>query len=432
MATWIDQTYADVAKAAMTNLVGYFRPNQAQADEQQRRFMAGEIRNPDFRYPSLKGKRLGPKLDRLDEHLEPESEFMGLAASSELGQLWMDALERRRNSIRLARACQQSDMVAFAQANWAMGLTPREDIYNSVLCSLERRFSNDPDGPGEALLELLPASNSQSMLPGRYVMHGVRDRVMGLCDELHLPTRYRSRGMWDAQYFVDVFNRSLSSAGTGEWKAEITDKQRRMSTSPAKKRIFVPVDRKIPAYMGLAIVAHERLHVERYWRGEQSGFYLLYGGTAGNAWAEEGVTTVLEESITGKARTHTREDYYLAASLAAGLIDSEVRDFRAVYEVMVAYYRARDTEMMPADRSSESPEERAWIMAQRIFRGTDCKTPGVFFGKDTIYTVGNLNIWQLLERSPASVQHFTAGKFNPADTDEVKALVAAGVIPALN
>ncbi|MDQ5944226.1 MAG: hypothetical protein QG658_293 [Patescibacteria group bacterium] len=432
MATWIDQIYADVAKAATTNLVGYFRPNQAQADEQQRQFMAGQIRNPIFVYYGVSGKHFGPKLDRLDDHLEPGSEFMGLAASSELGQLWIRALERRRNSLRLARACQQSDMVAFAQANWAMGLMPREDIYNSILRSLERRFANDPEGPGQELLELLPSSNFKSLLPSERIMRDVQDRVMGICDELHLPTRYRLRGMWDAQYFVDMFNRSLTSSRAGEWKAEVTDKQRRMSTSSTKKRIFVPVDRKIPAFMGLAIMAHERLHVERYWRGEQSGFYLLYGGTAGNPWAEEGVTTVLEESIIGNIRLHTREDYYLAASLAAGMIDSEVRDFRAVYEVMVTYYRARDTEVMPSNRSSESPEERAWIMAMRIFRGTDCKTPGVFFGKDTIYTTGNLNIWQLLERSPASVQYFTAGKFNPADDDEVNALVAAGVIPALN
>lgn len=434
MATaWKDQVFAAVSEAAAIDTIKLFRPDPAEAAEQKRQFMAGEVRNPRYTYQALKGKRLGPVLDRLERAIETDSQLVEELDASPLSRLFGESLERRRALLRLARAAQSRDMTAFAAANRDLRFEPSEDIFQSILTSLYRRLQSDPYGSTELLLEILPEHDGTSMLPSHHLIERSRDALLALKDEMKIPTRVRTKGYWDAQYFAWLFERSFKSAGLEGWAPEITTKQARMSMSGIKRRIFIPADRVVPAKTALSSLVHERLHAERRYRGEQTGYFLLSSsGTASNRWAEEGVTTVTEQAVTGEARFHRGEEAYLATSLAAGLIDGRPRDFRTIYECMVIYYRLIDEERMPADRSLETPEERAWIRTNRVFRGTDCQTPGVYYGKDLIYAAGNLNIWALMERNPERVQYFTAGKFNPADDEEVRVLTQAGLIPALH
>ena len=115
MATaWKDQVFAAVSEAAAIDTIKLFRPDPAEAAEQKRQFMAGEVRNPRYTYQALKGKRLGPVLDRLERAIETDSQLVEELDTSPLSRLFGESLERRRALLRLARAAQSRDMTAFA------------------------------------------------------------------------------------------------------------------------------------------------------------------------------------------------------------------------------------------------------------------------------------------------------------------------------
>ncbi len=429
---WKDAAFARLAKACVTNFVGYFRPDARQLEEQKQLFMTGQVRNPHFTYPGMKGKPFALKLKRLDNALETGNELTALIDASPIARLYNDSLTRLRNAIRLAQAARARDMAAFAERNSSHGFTPREDIYQSILWSLERRLGSDRTSSyAELLHEILPTSDGMSLLPSQRLIRDLQEPLLELCDRMGLPSRYRHTGYWPPEYFAHQLQQAFDHRGMEGWQAEVTNKQARCSTNDTKRRIFVPATQELPAKRARAVAAHELLHAWRMWQGTATGYYLLYNGTATNPFIEEGVATAVQQGITGAVTNHVGEEAYLGIGLAAGLIDGEPRDFRAVYEILVLYYQLLEAETSLAERSKESPEERAWIRTYRIFRGTDCQTPGAYFGKDLIYAEGNLTIWEMLADHPERIDYFAAGKFNPANDREVNELVRAGIIPAL-
>ena len=424
---WKDADFRATAKAATTKPLTYFRPDVAEVNDQMRRFMEGEIRNPTFTYVNLQDVDFGRMLQALDAY-EP--------TDSVLEVLRGDLLVRRRNAIDLAQAAQAGDMDRFRLANRAVGFVPEEDLFQSILSSLRGRIEAFHSALGTELEALLPPSDGRSCLPSLDVFAYAHDAVMAVCEQMRLPTDLKLEGEWVADDMASMLRQAFADAGVNDWTVEITSKQTRISTSSTKK-IYIPADRKVKARKAFATMAHELIHAWRWIMGERTGQYLLFTGTAAVPWAEEGVTTVVEQVLLGadypgNQDRHAREDYYLAISLAEGLIDGERRDFRDVYTIMVAYYRFAEAELPVEFRSSETPEERAWIQTNRTFRGSDCQTPGVYWGKDTTYAASNLRIWDAVSSNLSLTQYFIAGKFNPADTTDVATLVAAGLIPDLS
>lgn len=419
---WHDPLFRTVIKACIVNLIGYFRPDQVQATDQQRRFMAGEVRNPSYVYVGMDDIDFDAKLAALDTY-KP--------TGSALDPLHEQVIARRRLMIALALASRSGNMEGFREVNAALGLLPDPRLYASILSSLVERATASSCEAGEKLLRLLPVSRcGVSLLPSSQLLMSHRDTIMAMCDTLKLATQIPSDAVWDARCIADYLERSLQSAGVTDTEVIVTNKQTRMSTTATK--FIIPESRSIPAWKAPAIMAHERLHHERWRRGQLSRYFLLFTGTASNVWLEEGVTTVTEQGILGSAAQHPREDYYLAISLAQGLLGDVPRDFRDVCEIMVRYYRFADSELSVYDRSTETPEERAWIQANRTFRGTDCKTPGTFYGKDVGYTASNWRMWTGIAADPAIIPLFPAGKFNPAVESEVGLLTNEGAVPVLS
>lgn len=423
---WKDAAYADLAEPEWLNFVAFFRGNTADDAEQKARFIAGEIRNPRLAYPKLKGRLFLVRMDRICQSLESDTGIQAQYADSPLQGIYVAALERSYNKLRLAQAAQFGDMWEFSQANAALGFTPQWDIFNSVLYRFEQKLEQADQAAYAYIIEQLPRSNQPPLEFPSAALEAVREPLLELCDRMGLPRRWRRSGDWEPEYTASQVQSAFDRRNLEGWEAEVTSDRTACSTEEDTRRIYIPSTRSMKALKARSIAAHELLHAWRYWLGEQSGLYLLYKGTANCAFVEEGIATALEQAVTGKVPHQVGSDTYLALGLAAGLGDDRPRDFRDVYEIMEAYYQ------LTSPKAAKSPQDRAWAQSLRVFRGTDCHTPGVYWGKDITYSVGKLAIANLLAEHPERIDYFTLGKFNPANQTEVDALVAADIIPDLS
>lgn len=426
---WRDNLYGATARRTQRSLVKAFRPDAKDASLEHKRLASGEVDFPNLTYPHLIKSDYSDSIQELTELLPTWLE------NTPLRRIYKRLLTERLLVNLLADAAKRGDMAAFRDFNRQLGYVPSGRFYLSICAHIRQRaevaLEYEASRPAAtALLEVLyPADPSQILLPDSSQVAACFPAMLDLCDQLELPTDVDFDAVWDAEELARVLRDSLLAVGVDDWTVEVTDQQQRISIDRPKKLAKIPSTRKLQGRDAYALIAHERLHIERALRGADSRYYFLYSGTAGYITGEEGTTLALEQALKGRADRHAREDYYLAIGLASGL-DVLPRSFKNVYEVMCAYYAFVDVEPDQEADATESPEERAWQQTLRTFRGTDCKGDGVFYGKDVVYAEGNLGIWQLLIEQPEQAQTFMIGKFNPMNPDDVRDLTELGLLAA--
>ena len=429
---WIDAEHAALAARTFVEHVDAFKPEGDHAKEQQQLFFAGEIRNPNFSYPQL--APVG-ETEALIEELN-----VTLATwqdNSPLGQLYRALFEERRAMQLMCAGAVLRDSSQFHAGNELLWGAPRPDVCASIVADLRQRAQKTIEKNDKAVDEaraLITALQSFDegpiLLPNKDQFAESQHLLLGILEDLHIPDGYPTEGHWEGPMMAEVLTKMFAAAGANLWRVVLVDDQQRLSVHRDLREVRMPRGRKLTAARARETCGHEGLHVYRALKGEQTGYYILYMGTAYYIYAEEGSTTALTQAMKGSITRHASEELYMAQCLAYG-VDGTQRDFRDVYEWLVAYFRFSSAKASAATKSAESPEQRAWTVALRTFRGTTCDVPGVYYGFGRAYAEGNLAVWNLLINQPERVPYFSIGKFSPFWDFDVDNLVTAGVIPKL-
>lgn len=169
-------------------------------------------------------------------------------------------------------------------------------------------------------------------------------------------------------------------------------------------------------------------HVGRKIKGKRSKLSLLGVGMDRYIKGEEGVTTVMEQAIDKSVDPFDVDmKYILAIGLAQGL-DGQKRDFRGVFETLKKQWTLREVAGGKTLAEAEkSATETAYNTCVRIFRGTDCKTPGVVYPKDMVYREGTLGVWQVMRERPQEMHRFTVGKYDPINARHIWVMDELGI-----
>lgn len=240
-----------------------------------------------------------------------------------------------------------------------------------------------------------------------------------------------------AEEVYELFLQYVAQAELPGWEVVIdtTGNKRIFSVGPTSQRIYIPdtkfltTRKKRLTRIGVeAIAAHEiGVHAKRVANGKQSSLQLLSYGLYDYLRGEEGAATYLQQTVEG-ADEFYGFDRYLAIMLATG-VDGLPRAFREVFEGMRYYYLLAEKAGTSCTQSVfDHATNTAFLVTQRVFRGTTGMEPGVVYTRDLAYLEGNIGMWQLLTDQPEMLQYLTLGKYDMLNPEHVSALMTLGII----
>lgn len=238
----------------------------------------------------------------------------------------------------------------------------------------------------------------------------------------------------DAQTIYDMFTEALKTLkmlktveNPDGWNV-ILDKSSKtgISVDQERKEVKIPKERAFAFEVLKGKLVHEiGVHVARRANGERSNLMMFGTGADRYEVGEEGVTMMLEKSLSKKGITKFEgQDLHFAISLARGL-DGKKRDFHDVYEILLRHHQLKG--LKAKDKPSEAGKT-AWNQCVRVFRGTDAKTPGSAFTKDIIYLEGSIAVWEAIGKNPEElVRVIAGGKYDPSNMRHIAILFLLGI-----
>jgi hypothetical protein len=347
-------------------------------------FLAGSIENPNFNYPNLNKDSLKEKLQEITDFrkkLKNES-------NNQVASLYKSLCQEQEVMIQMLLCAGKSNSEAFSSYSVKLFGEPNTNTYDFLR-------SKEPKN-----LE---------------INKGIIELSKHLAEKLDL----KVRGNVTSLQIKGLFDSALEKLFLKDWRC-IIDNEAHSIWVGNGKNVHVPASLTLGPEKVLPMIVHELSHIIRYENGKRSKLKLLSYGLDENRRGEEGVACLLESSASKKSLPEIRVAYYLSVALAMGL-DGKKKDFRKTFEAMKEYY-------LKDNISREKANSLAWNRCVRIFRGTNCKTPGACITKDLSYLEGALEINSELEKQPGLSKKVLIGKFNPSNKKQVSTLKSLEVI----
>lgn len=436
MSTPLDaQWYERFREHGTFHVVEYVMGEHDHREEQQQKFLDGDIENPTFHYPLIqlddverRAEELTTLRDDISEH--EENEIVRKAYSWRLDQ------KLEANELLLAIANDDRERLTALCTN--LFGAPDTSLFYYTLERIHQRIddavregTDAQKKAAEALRAALPATASHEThvnLPTRETIDLMRQRTQ---QEFGHYEQQLSTARVSALGIKAAFENALQVSDIDNWSIVVEKTNRSgMSVNHEERFVRIPEQRSIPARLLFGLTVHEiGTHIARRVHGEKSQLQLLGLGLHDTARAEEGIATVREQALSGRVRDFAGEVAYLAVGLGAGL-DGTPRDFRKTYEIVYAYFVFFFTTIKPEwDTSTilEKSQRSAWSRCVRTFRGTDCQTPGVVFTKDIVYREGNIEIWDVVRDRPEEIGRFNVGKYDPTNDEHLWILNELGL-----
>lgn len=251
-----------------------------------------------------------------------------------------------------------------------------------------------------------------------------------------------AEGKLDANNIVAATKIALRARGAVQWDAKLTDDSN-IDTTQSSQTIHVPKGRKMDlATFDGVIQGHEvDMHVMTRVNGDASGEPVL-GGTGCNGYLSwnEGHGKANEALLKGKASTEASAfTYYLSGGLALGLDNGRGRNQAQTHALVwrmnyvSAFLKGKVNNDNYQDVKTDTVA-KATKSLDRIFRGTDGKTPGVVFTKDVMtYYLGQVQVWRKWDADMALPEHERiaghllerSAKIDPLRPDHRRVAIAA-------
>jgi len=403
---------------AATEEVEWLQKNMQIIEEEREQFLANEIENPLFTYkPPTQAAALVAQVEALATTIATTE------TNPVVADLYKHKIANQITRIGLAVASGAGNDKDFYTLSCVLYGKPRKKYFAYIAKQVVEQYKqvNQAGGSvGKPLYKILSKIDTTKV-----------DISAGILP----PPVAEVELVESVAQAVAIFEHALHKLEITGWQVVVEEQSNRsrFSVSAHSKRVFVPnqtqLDRrgkKMTTVQLEGIVEHEiGVHANRANAGGNSQLQLLGIGLDSYLRGEEGLASYVQQQVEG-AQEFYGFDRYLAASLAVGM-DGSKRDFRGVFELMVAYYQLQfaSTGQKP---SYNRIQNAAWEVCLRVFRGTTGQTPGCVYTKDIVYLEGNIGIWHFLSDKPHTFPDFFVGKYNPLLPRHVKALQTLGII----
>lgn len=412
----------------------YLDGDKQTRDREKQRFLGGEIENPTLDYPRLDSQEL-TKIEQ--QLLSLKKDLVVGESDPTVRQLYRWKLNEKIAEVRLLQAAKTEDMRRFRRYSQFIYGDPQPEIFNYTVNRIRnqaRRSLQTTDSPlrqaATALLEILPGGKPAAAgydLPAPDTVSSARSQTLVEMSALiNIPD---TQEMLTAAEIKTAFDRALEILGGQGWQVVVDQSSKTgVSVDQESQQVKVPQSRRVSREKLQGLIVHEiGTHVARRQNGQRSRLMLLGLGLDRYEQGEEGVATMREQAIRGAVEEFSGLDRHFAIGLATG-IDGQPRNFRQVFDII---QKLSEFENLSAGKSqpeaASAGRDRAWNTCVRVFRGTDCRTPGVCFTKDIVYAQGNIDVWNVVRENPAEMIRFNLGKYDPANARHLWILDRLGI-----
>lgn len=414
----IEQFNADVEafNKDVPSFIAAVRPDPEHAKAQKAAFLAGEVENPMFIYPTLATMTAdtiksyqataGELLAQADQLNEPHRTVYEEFIEYNLQKAALLAAMRSYNEAKTPgekNAARQD----FMRWNVELFGEPDRITYLSLMSDKMKVISQKERSPEsealfQELLDLLPAevlhSNvvAERFRPSEETIRWTHDAVTALYEPLlrHVTdTNEKISAEQLCRIFASIISDEFEAA---DWQA-VQGNATSITVSGKTKRIIVPFNRApVSAAEARRLVVHELgVHMMTAMMGEASDISALQHGLAGYDDTQEGIAKVAEQALDGEYKEAGIDHY-----ITAGSAYFYNMDFRQVFEIK---WRMKLLEDLA---SGEVPtEEKIAAIRERVFDGPQVATTRAFRGtndlpqfSDLSYYNGSLAVWQYLEK----------------------------------
>ncbi|HMS92265.1 MAG TPA: DUF1704 domain-containing protein [Candidatus Saccharibacteria bacterium] len=415
-------------------------------EEQKKAFLAGEIDHPVFDLPKLDIEEITDKEEGL---LKLKKDILEQEQNELVKQVYRWRINEKIAALRLLKAAKSGNVRSFERYNYFIYGKPSEDIFAFTVESIRAKakgvLENTESTPEQraAAQDILdsyiePKKKADIGLPTEETYQKAKEVTLAeVSDIIDMPEFEGEIGAEEIRrVFETVFdNLGISKAKGGNWEAIIdTSSAKAVSISPEQKA-KIPESRTIEYKNLLALIAHEiGTHVARRVNGNRSRLMLLGMGLDRYISGEEGVATMREQVIKNDdvVEEFAGINYHLGISFAQGL-DGTKRSFSGVHEMLTKRrYLERLLDGQDPDKALRLARVNAYNDCVRIFRGSDCETPGVVFSKDLAYREGNIGVYQLIntQEGQQEMLRFSVGKYDPSNQRHIWILDQLGITEA--
>ncbi len=433
------QWYAEFVEIGAFEAYDYFKdgkksteqPEKSRRQVSKESFLADESHqsNPELQYPELSEEWIK---DREVKLLDLKRRIISTEQNPVVRQVYRWRINEKIAELRLMRAALQNKADAMAVYSDFVYGSPKKDIFaftwNTSVESLLRQAEASENEAAKKLVQELhglvqkpETSNTEytPILPEQSLIDAAAAETrkgLGEAIDIQLPEGAETFSDTEIQA---LFQRAIHSLGIEGWIVTIEKGKASISASQEKRQVQIPEGRTDTLQKIIGLIAHEiGTHALRRHNGERTKLQLLGLGLDRYEGGEEGVATMREHVLKGAVSDFAGAGLYLVAGLARGLDGtdpSSKRDFRQTFEVLQRVEMLRELLKGTVEgKAKELADTRAWDQCIRMFRGTDCKTPGAIFTKDIIYREGNIGVWQLMSQDQDAMMRFSIGKFDPA------------------
>lgn len=427
-----ERWYERFKEVANFEAYDYLTGDEKYRNEQKTQFFSGNIENPTLDYPKINIELLNTKEAAL---LELKNDILAEEKNEVVRQAYRWKINEKIAEIRMIKSAGTGDTRWFNRWSKFVYGSPSPDVFaysvQSLHAIIKNSLASDNEEAKKAALELqqeLPSNDSSvSVTPispetVQNAQNVTRNEFKNLIDTPEI------EGDFDAEQIRAAFESALERIQVTDWNVEILPNITNISVSHEKKLVKIPATRKVEFKKLQALLTHEiGSHIIRSKNGERSKLKLLGIGLDRVEKGEEGVATMREEAIHGKLDDFMALESHLAISMVQGL-DGTPRDFRQTYSFLKKYYQFK--KVLKPEEVKLAVQDEAWNRTIRIFRGTDCKTPGACFTKDIVYKEGNIETWNLLEKNPNELTRFSIGKYDASNERHIWILEQLGISEA--
>ncbi len=429
-----EHLFDNFAEVAAFQAYEYLDGDKKYRSEQKNQFLSGEINNPTLDYPSLDIDRINQIESSL---LAMKREIITGEQNEIVKQTYRWRLNEKIAEARMLKAAVSGDSDRFTRYSEFIYGKPSPDVFNytvnTIRMSAERNLSSDNVDVQIAateLLESLPIVEVPRFtnLPDAETVDFARNQtITELGDLINMPADVKKL---DATQIKDVFDYAINKVGADDWSVVIDEKSSKtaISVSQETAEVKIPAERSATRSKVEGLILHEiGTHVARRVNGEHSKLKLLGLGLDRYEAGDEGVATMREQALAGKVDDFRGVEKLLGIGLALGT-DGQPRDFREVYNILEKYLMFNNLvsgkELIDAHEKSQTS---AWNNTVRIFRGTNCKTPGACFTKDIVYRNGSIGVWDVIKNNPSEMSRFNVGKYDPSNHRHIFILEQLGI-----
>jgi len=412
----------------------YFNDIPSKRLVEQKRFLSGEKRLPNFYYQRL--DRIYDDFQTGDmKDMSHEERFVNLldmkgSAYKAIGELdhaaetgidhaaeytmYADMQEKNLNLIRLVESAERlrednSDLnrLDWRNANERCYGVFRPDYFQAIL-----------DGSYKEIFNSTLLSELKKIVETKYASE--LSAVPNTPDDIYYDSRQIETICNQA-----IINNGMAAAGVA---VEIDNTVTNANYSRPDKKLLLPPDLHRNAAETRRLIIHELRHAERNLNGIKTGVPLLAEGTANYLEAEEGLNVILECAVDGNfdnASFDRAVERYIVAGFALGADkEGHSRDARDAYEaswpVIAKRLAGNVTEM--SQEITQKAQERTWKHIENAFRGTNMHMQGMIYTKLKVYYEGLVNNMSYFSDNAddidGALDKALIGKYNHTSHDE--------------